>query len=128
MSSILMNLESGYDLLHKDAKRITQRMKNDWDAVVVNVGTPGSGKTVFSIQLAQQINGEIINVDSRQVYKGFCIGTAQPAKEELTKVKHHLVNCLDPNEIVSAGKYCEWVWKRIKKKIPPPKPGVEFNS
>ena len=55
MSSILMNLESGYDLLHKDAKRITQRMKNDWDAVVVNVGTPGSGKTVFSIQLAQMI-------------------------------------------------------------------------
>ena len=83
--------------------------------IPVIVGPTASGKTAFAIHLAQQINGEIINVDSRQVYKGFCIGTAQPEKDELTKVKHNLVNCLDPNEIVSAGRYCEWVWNRIKK-------------
>lgn len=83
--------------------------------IPVIVGPTASGKTAFAIQLALQLDGEIINVDSRQVYKGFCIGTAQPEKDEITKVKHHLVNCLEPNEIVSAGKYCEWVWDRIKK-------------
>ena len=59
MSSVLQNLESGMDLLEQDAGRIVKRMKTDWDAVVVNVGTPGCGKTVFSIQFAKMLCGHL---------------------------------------------------------------------
>ena len=53
MSSILTNYVAEDDLLRQDCIKITKRIKNDWDAVIVNVGIPGTGKTVLSIQMAQ---------------------------------------------------------------------------
>ena len=52
-----------------------------------------SGKTSLAIRLAKRIGGEIISLDSRQIYKGMSIGTAQPNKKEMEEVKHHLVSC-----------------------------------
>lgn len=93
------------------------------DKIPVIVGPTASGKTAFAIQLALMKNGEIISIDSRQVYKGFSIGTSQPRPEELKSVKHYLIDCIDPEEVVSAGKYCRWVWELIddiknKHKLP----------
>ena len=58
-------------------------MKDEKPLLVVIVGPTAVGKTDFSIQLAQAVNGEIISGDSMQVYKGMDIGTAKPSKEEL---------------------------------------------
>ena len=66
------------------------------------VGPTASGKTSAAIELAKKINGEIISADSRQIYKGLYIGTAQPTHEERTKVKHHLVDFLPLNENFTA--------------------------
>lgn len=71
------------------------------------VGATGIGKSSLSLQLAQHFNAEIIGVDSRQIYKGFSIGTAQPSLESMNQVAHHLVDFLDPTEVYSAGKFCE---------------------
>ena len=70
------------------------------------VGATGIGKSELSLRLAEHFDAEIIGVDSRQVYKGFSIGTAQPDAASLKRVKHHLVDFLDPNESFSAGAFC----------------------
>ena len=73
------------------------------------VGATGIGKSNLSLALAEHYGAEIIGVDSRQVYRGFCIGTAQPDAVSLARVKHHLVDFLDPNETFSAGAFCSAV-------------------
>ena len=87
------------------------------------VGPTASGKTSLAIDLAKRINGEIISLDSRQIYKGMSIGTAQPDKKEMENVKHHLVGCLNPSDFISSGRYADLVRKKIneikmKNKIP----------
>lgn len=61
------------------------------------------------MELAAHYGADIIGVDSRQIYKGFSIGTAQPSRENLLQVKHHLVDFLSPTETFSAGEFCRQV-------------------
>ena len=69
------------------------------------VGPTAVGKTAVAIAVAKKINGEIIGLDSRQLYRGMPIGTAQPSAGELELIPHHLIAIREPHEIVSAGKY-----------------------
>ena len=69
------------------------------------VGPTAAGKTAWAIQRAEAAGGEIISIDSRQIYRGFVIGTGQPSEAEQGRVRHHLINVLDPSEIVTAGRY-----------------------
>ncbi len=73
------------------------------------VGATGIGKSSLSLSLAEHYDAEIIGVDSRQVYRGFCIGTAQPDAASLARVRHHLVDFLLPTENYSAGAFCSAV-------------------
>lgn len=73
------------------------------------VGATGIGKSRFSLELAEHYNAEIIGVDSRQIYRGFSIGTAQPDAKSLARVPHHLVDFLSPTEVFSAGAFCRLV-------------------
>ena len=70
------------------------------------VGATGVGKSRLSLELAERFNAEIIGVDSRQIYKGFAIGTAQPSLEDMARVKHHQIDFLDPCKVYSAGDFC----------------------
>ena len=79
------------------------------------VGATGVGKSRLSLELAERFNAEIIGVDSRQIYKGFAIGTAQPPAEDLLRVKHHLVDFLDPRQVYSAGDFCANVKKLLSE-------------
>ena len=58
------------------------------EAVPAIIGPTASGKTTLAIQLAKKINGEIIGLDSRQIYKDISIGTAQPNPSEKKTIKH----------------------------------------
>jgi len=71
------------------------------------LGATGSGKTEFAILLAKKLGAEIICMDSRQLYKGFRIGTAQPTEEELSAVPHHLVDFLPPSEQYNAAQFAK---------------------
>lgn len=66
--------------------------------VIVIAGPTASGKTKLSIELAKQINGEIISSDSMQIYKWMDIGTAKVTKEEAEGIKHYLIDIIEPNE------------------------------
>ena len=59
------------------------------------LGPTAVGKTEIAIQLAQHLNGEIVSVDSRQIYKQMDIGTAKPTLEEQEAARHHLIDCVD---------------------------------
>ena len=61
-------------------------------------GATASGKTAVAVSLAQQIDGEIVNVDAYQVYKGMEIVAAIPTEKERGGVPHHLFACIDPAE------------------------------
>lgn len=68
-------------------------------------GCTGVGKTDISMQLAQQINAEIISCDSLLIYKHLNIGTAKPTQDELKKIKHHCIDIAEPNEKFDIQKY-----------------------
>ena len=76
-------------------------------------GPTGIGKSSLAIELAKKIDGEIIGVDSRQIYNGIPIGTAQPNSSQLKEVPHHLIGFKKLNERVSAGEYIELIDNKI---------------
>ena len=73
--------------------------------VIAIVGPTASGKTSMSIELAKQIDSEIISADSRLVYKGFDIASAKPTIEERQGIPHYLIDIVEPEFDYSAGNY-----------------------
>lgn len=69
------------------------------------MGPTASGKSALAVQLAHQLNGEIISVDSALVYRGMDIGTAKPTLAERRGIPHHLIDILDPRESFSTGQF-----------------------
>ena len=73
--------------------------------LVVLVGATGSGKTDLSIRLAKHYRAPILSTDSRQVYRGMPIGTAQPTNEQLKAIEHHFIATLDIQQDFNCGQY-----------------------
>ena len=73
--------------------------------LIAIVGPTATGKSLFSLEVAEAIGGEIINADSRQIYKHMEIGTGTPSSAQRALVKHHLYNLIDPDESFSLGVY-----------------------
>ncbi len=71
------------------------------------VGPTASGKTALAVRLAERLGGEIVNADSRQVYRGMDIGTAKPAAEERARARHWLIDVADPDDPFSLGRYLD---------------------
>ncbi|MFQ6040294.1 MAG: tRNA (adenosine(37)-N6)-dimethylallyltransferase MiaA [Candidatus Poribacteria bacterium] len=69
------------------------------------LGPTAVGKTEIAIAVAQKLNAEIISADSRQIYRYMDIGTAKPTPCQQAKVRHHLVDVVDPDERFSAADY-----------------------
>ncbi|MEQ8239729.1 MAG: tRNA (adenosine(37)-N6)-dimethylallyltransferase MiaA, partial [Cyclobacteriaceae bacterium] len=82
-------------------------MTSQSSVLISIVGPTAVGKTSFAINLASQLQTEIISVDSRQFYKEMEIGTAKPSKEELEQVNHHFINSQSIHEDYSVGKFEE---------------------
>lgn len=75
--------------------------------VIAVVGATASGKTAYAVNLAKQINGEIISADSRLVYKGLDIGTAKPTMDEREGIPHHMIDVVEPEVDYSVGLYSQ---------------------
>jgi tRNA dimethylallyltransferase len=73
--------------------------------LVVIVGPTASGKTALSLALAEKFEGEIVNCDSVAMYREFDIGTAKPMPAERARVPHHLFDCVEPTDYITAGEY-----------------------
>ena len=71
--------------------------------LITIVGPTAVGKTDLTLELAEQLNAEVISGDAYQVYKQLNIGTAKPSMDELNRVKHHLIDILEPNDSYSVS-------------------------
>lgn len=71
------------------------------------VGPTASGKTKMGVALAKAFHGEVVSVDSMQIYRGMTIGTAAPTSDEMDGVPHHMVAVADPADSWSVARFCE---------------------
>lgn len=89
------------------------------EKIIVIAGATASGKTATGIRVASEFNCDVINADSRQVYKLMDIGTAKPTREEQQTVRHHLIDVVYPDEEFNAQKfndYAEAAVRSIRRK------------
>ena len=73
------------------------------NSLITIVGPTAVGKTDLTLELAEQLNSEVISGDAYQVYKQLNIGTAKPSVDELNRVHHHLIDILEPNDSYSVS-------------------------
>lgn len=89
--------------------------ENQAAKILIIAGPTASGKSARAVALALARGGEVISVDSRQVYRGLDIGTEKITKEEMQGVPHHLIDIKEPNEPYSAGEFAEDAERLIKE-------------
>ena len=89
------------------------------DPVIYITGATASGKSALAMRLANTLGGEIISVDSMQVYCGLNIGTAKPSAQEQNEIQHHLIDVAQLSEAFDAAQFVslaqqalKLIWKR----------------
>lgn len=87
------------------------------DKIIVIVGPTAVGKTAYSIELAKELNGEVISGDSMQIYKELDIGTAKATPEEMDDIPHYLINIKEMDEAYSVSDFQEEASIKIKEII-----------
>lgn len=79
------------------------------------LGATGVGKSDLALDLAKRFDGEILNADSRQVYRHLHIGTGKPTPEERAEVPHHLLDVADPGEEFDVSRFCSLAHAEIQR-------------
>ncbi|MGM9660050.1 MAG: tRNA (adenosine(37)-N6)-dimethylallyltransferase MiaA [Faecousia sp.] len=74
--------------------------------IICIAGPTASGKTALAVELAKELNGEVVSCDSMQIYKRMDIGTAKPTKAEMQGIVHHMIDVAEPDEDFSVSRYC----------------------
>jgi tRNA dimethylallyltransferase len=81
--------------------------------LVFIVGSTATGKSELSLHLAERLNGEVVNADSMQLYRGMDIGTAKLSPQERRGIPHHLIDVLNVTQDASVAEYQSWARERI---------------
>lgn len=99
------------------------------------VGPTAVGKTEIAIQLAQQLDAEIVSLDSRQIYREMDIGTAKPTPDQRRAIPHHLIDCVDVDQPFSVAEYQRLadvtiaeIWERSKRVMAVGGAGLYFRG
>ncbi len=77
------------------------------------VGPTAAGKTALSLDLAEALRGEIVSADSRQIYRGMDIGSAKATSAEQARVPHHLLDLVDPDQVLTLAEYQQLAYRAI---------------
>ena len=75
--------------------------------IVVIVGPTGAGKTAVAVELAERVGGEVVSADSQQVYRGMDIGTGKVDVATRARVRHHLIDVIEPDCEMTAARFVE---------------------
>ena len=76
------------------------------NSILCLAGPTASGKTALAVELAKDLNGEVVSCDSMQVYRRMDIGTAKPSREQMQGIPHHMIDVAEPDEDFSVSRYC----------------------
>ena len=74
--------------------------------IICLAGPTASGKTALAVELAKELDGEVVSCDSMQVYRRMDIGTAKPTEAEMQGIPHHMIDVASPEEDYSVSRYC----------------------
>ncbi len=85
--------------------------------LIVILGQTATGKSDFAVQIAKEVNGEIISSDSRQVYEGMNLGSGKITKKEMRGVKHYMLDIISPKKVFSVSQFQKKALKEIKNII-----------
>lgn len=88
-------------------------MTGEAKPLVIILGPTGVGKTRLAIELAGQLDGEIVSADSRQIYRHMDIGTAKPTAEQQAMIPHHLIDIVSPDYSLSLAEYQDASYRAI---------------
>ena len=77
------------------------------NSIICIAGPTASGKTALAVELAKELQGEVVSCDSMYVYKRMNIGTAKPTLEEMQGIPHHMIDVAEAQEDFSVSRYCE---------------------
>ena len=77
------------------------------------LGPTAVGKTELSLRLCEQLNGEVVSADSRQIYRGMDVGTAKATRAEQARVPHHLLDLRQPDEVLTLAEYQQLAYSSI---------------
>jgi tRNA dimethylallyltransferase len=107
----------------RSAPHRAQGQADDRLPVMAIVGPTAVGKTALAMRLSDEFALEVVSADSRQVYRYMDIGTAKPTAQERRRVKHHLVDVVDPDEPFTLAQYQEMAYTAIddihsRKRLP----------
>lgn len=94
--------------------RLLEEMTGHEEAIPVITGPTATGKSSMALRLALALGGEIISCDAMQVYRGFDIGTAKATKEDQEKVRHHMLDILDPCQAITVASYVKEASRLIR--------------
>lgn len=75
--------------------------------LIALIGATASGKSAVALELAQRLGGELLSVDSMQVYRGMDIGTAKPSRSEQALVRHHMIDLVEPTETFTVSRFVQ---------------------
>jgi tRNA dimethylallyltransferase len=75
--------------------------------LLVIAGPTASGKSSLAMEVAEQLGGEIVSADAFAVYRGMDIGTDKPSREDRERIRHHLIDIVEPIEVYSAGAFAD---------------------
>lgn len=81
--------------------------------LIALVGPTAVGKTDLALWLGERLEVEVVSADSRQVYRGMDIGTAKPEPQERQALPHHLIDILDPDQVLSVAEYQQLAYRAI---------------
>ena len=76
------------------------------NSILCLAGPTASGKTALAVELAKELDGEVVSCDSMQVYRRMDIGTAKPSREQMQGIPHHMIDVAEPDEDFSVSRYC----------------------
>ena len=77
------------------------------NSIICIAGPTASGKTALAVELAKELQGEVVSCDSMYVYKRMNIGTAKPTLDEMQGIPHHMIDVAEAQEDFSVSRYCE---------------------
>ena len=104
------------DYVIQSTTNVMQTKRNNPNMMLLCIlGPTAVGKTEIAIRIALRIGGEIVSVDSRQIYRNMNIGTAKPTLEQLRLVPHHVIDCVSPDEYFSVADYQRLADEAIKQ-------------